>query len=209
MWHGGGSARMCVQTRALRSRCPARAECRQRTESCHLVAQQLVPSHPAPTALPPRRSKYNIPTAQYETFTDPAAAKAFITQCGAPIVVKTSGLAAGAHSLVVRGSFCCVPSARCSLRGRHTCVCVCEPHVWLESQGRQPCGDTVWLVCQAMPRLRYRSSHTAHLLGRSPSSLLSACCRQRCDCGSDAGGCVPGGGRHDAEQCVWRGRCAP
>ncbi len=43
----------------------------------------------------PHRSKYNIPTAQYETFTDPAAAKAFITQCGAPIVVKTSGLAAG------------------------------------------------------------------------------------------------------------------
>jgi phosphoribosylamine--glycine ligase len=39
--------------------------------------------------------KYHIPTAQYETFTDPASAKAFITQCGAPIVVKTSGLAAG------------------------------------------------------------------------------------------------------------------
>ena len=45
--------------------------------------------------------KYNIPTAQYETFTDPASAKAFITQCGAPIVVKTSGLAAG------RPDLCC------------------------------------------------------------------------------------------------------
>eukprot|EP00798_Chlamydomonas_sp_ICE-L_P020715 gene20714-27527_t len=39
--------------------------------------------------------KYNIPTATYEKFTDPAAAKAFILELGAPIVVKTSGLAAG------------------------------------------------------------------------------------------------------------------
>jgi hypothetical protein len=39
--------------------------------------------------------KYNIPTAAYEAFTDPAAAKAYIQQQGAPIVVKTSGLAAG------------------------------------------------------------------------------------------------------------------
>lgn len=46
--------------------------------------------------------KYNIPTAQYETFTDPAAAKAFITQCGAPIVVKTSGLAAGKGVIVAQ-----------------------------------------------------------------------------------------------------------
>ncbi|KAI3436707.1 hypothetical protein D9Q98_006122 [Chlorella vulgaris] len=44
--------------------------------------------------------KYNIPTAQYETFSDPASAKAFITQCGAPIVVKTSGLAAGKGVIV-------------------------------------------------------------------------------------------------------------
>lgn len=44
--------------------------------------------------------KYNIPTAQYETFSDPASAKAFITQCGAPIVVKTSGLAAGKPCLL-------------------------------------------------------------------------------------------------------------
>ena len=32
--------------------------------------------------------KYNIPTAQYEKFTDPARAKAFIRELGAPIVVK-------------------------------------------------------------------------------------------------------------------------
>ena len=39
--------------------------------------------------------KYGIPTAAYEAFTDPEAAKAFIRRTGAPIVVKTSGLAAG------------------------------------------------------------------------------------------------------------------
>lgn len=39
--------------------------------------------------------KYNIPTAAYETFTDPVAAKAYIQQHGAPIVIKADGLAAG------------------------------------------------------------------------------------------------------------------
>lgn len=36
-----------------------------------------------------------VPTAAYGRFTDPAAAKAFIAQQGAPIVVKADGLAAG------------------------------------------------------------------------------------------------------------------
>jgi phosphoribosylamine--glycine ligase len=40
--------------------------------------------------------KHGIPTAGYDVFTDAAAAKAFIKAHGAPIVVKTSGLAAGA-----------------------------------------------------------------------------------------------------------------
>lgn len=40
--------------------------------------------------------RYSIPTAGYDVFTDPKEAKAFITAHGAPIVVKTSGLAAGA-----------------------------------------------------------------------------------------------------------------
>lgn len=47
--------------------------------------------------------KYNIPTAAYESFTDQAAAKAYIQQQGAPIVVKTSGLAAG-KGVIVAGS---------------------------------------------------------------------------------------------------------
>ncbi len=39
--------------------------------------------------------RHGIPTAAYQTFTDPAAAKAYIESQGAPIVVKADGLAAG------------------------------------------------------------------------------------------------------------------
>jgi phosphoribosylamine--glycine ligase len=39
--------------------------------------------------------RHGIPTAEYETFSDPAAAHAYIDQKGAPIVVKADGLAAG------------------------------------------------------------------------------------------------------------------
>ncbi|XP_073151236.1 phosphoribosylamine--glycine ligase [Henckelia pumila] len=39
--------------------------------------------------------KYAIPTAKYQTFTDPSAAKEYIKKEGAPIVVKADGLAAG------------------------------------------------------------------------------------------------------------------
>lgn len=39
--------------------------------------------------------KYDIPTAKYKTFTDPAAAKQYIQEQGAPIVIKADGLAAG------------------------------------------------------------------------------------------------------------------
>jgi phosphoribosylamine--glycine ligase len=40
-------------------------------------------------------TRHNIPTARYQTFTDPAAAHAYIEQEGAPIVIKADGLAAG------------------------------------------------------------------------------------------------------------------
>ncbi len=40
-------------------------------------------------------AKYGVPTAAYGRFTDAEAAKAFIRAKGAPIVVKTDGLAAG------------------------------------------------------------------------------------------------------------------
>ncbi|MDH5858020.1 phosphoribosylamine--glycine ligase [Lampropedia aestuarii] len=39
--------------------------------------------------------RHGIPTAAFDTFTDVAAAKAYIDQLGAPIVVKADGLAAG------------------------------------------------------------------------------------------------------------------
>ncbi|CAD6268069.1 unnamed protein product [Miscanthus lutarioriparius] len=39
--------------------------------------------------------KYNIPTAKYQTFTNPADAKQYVKDQGAPIVVKADGLAAG------------------------------------------------------------------------------------------------------------------
>jgi phosphoribosylamine--glycine ligase len=39
--------------------------------------------------------RHGIPTADYDTFTDPALAHAFVDRLGAPIVVKADGLAAG------------------------------------------------------------------------------------------------------------------
>ncbi|MGO3743742.1 phosphoribosylamine--glycine ligase [Kerstersia sp.] len=39
--------------------------------------------------------RHNIPTAAYQTFTDPAEAHAYIDAQGAPIVIKADGLAAG------------------------------------------------------------------------------------------------------------------
>ncbi len=44
--------------------------------------------------------KYNIPTAQYARFSDPNAAKIYIIDKGAPIVIKTDGLAAGKGVIV-------------------------------------------------------------------------------------------------------------
>src|SRR5205085_2195867 len=40
-------------------------------------------------------AKYGIPTAAYGRFSDAASAKAFVTEKGAPIVVKADGLALG------------------------------------------------------------------------------------------------------------------
>ena len=39
--------------------------------------------------------RHGIPTAEYETFTDAAAAHAYVDEKGAPIVIKADGLAAG------------------------------------------------------------------------------------------------------------------
>ena len=45
-------------------------------------------------------ARYNIPTAAYQSFTDHAAAVAYIKEQGAPIVVKADGLAAGKGVIV-------------------------------------------------------------------------------------------------------------
>ena len=47
--------------------------------------------------------RHGIPTAAYETFTDIAAAHAYVDKLGAPIVVKADGLAAG-KGVVVAGT---------------------------------------------------------------------------------------------------------
>ena len=44
--------------------------------------------------------RHNIPTADYETFTDPVAAANFVRSHGAPIVIKADGLAAGKGVIV-------------------------------------------------------------------------------------------------------------
>ena len=61
--------------------------------------------------------KNGIPTAAYETFTDADRAKAFVREHGAPIVVKTSGLAAGEQAL------CCalLCAALCAVLGSVLC----------------------------------------------------------------------------------------
>ncbi len=45
-------------------------------------------------------AEHNIPTATYQGFTDAAAAKAYIDEQGAPIVIKADGLAAGKGVIV-------------------------------------------------------------------------------------------------------------
>lgn len=46
--------------------------------------------------------RHGIQTAAYETFTDPVAAKAYISRQGAPIVIKADGLAAGKGVVVAQ-----------------------------------------------------------------------------------------------------------
>jgi len=46
--------------------------------------------------------KHGIPTARFETFVDPAAARAFCRELGPPLVVKADGLAGGKGALVCR-----------------------------------------------------------------------------------------------------------
>ncbi|WP_330924257.1 phosphoribosylamine--glycine ligase [Candidatus Sororendozoicomonas aggregata] len=47
-------------------------------------------------------ARHNIPTAEYQSFTDISAAKAYIAEKGAPVVVKADGLAAGKGVILAR-----------------------------------------------------------------------------------------------------------
>ncbi len=47
-------------------------------------------------------AKHGIPTARFQTFVDPVAARAFCRELGPPLVVKADGLAAGKGVLVCR-----------------------------------------------------------------------------------------------------------
>jgi len=49
-------------------------------------------------------ARHAIPTAAYQTFTEPAAAHAYIDRHGAPIVVKADGLAAGKGVVVAQSA---------------------------------------------------------------------------------------------------------
>ena len=57
-------------------------------------------------------TRYNIPTASYGRFTEPAPAKAFIEDRGAPIVVKADGLAAGKGVITVSYTHLTLPTKR-------------------------------------------------------------------------------------------------
>lgn len=47
-------------------------------------------------------ARHQIPTAAYQTFTDIAAAKAFVVKMGTPIVIKADGLAAGKGVIIAQ-----------------------------------------------------------------------------------------------------------
>src|SRR5690606_7212307 len=62
--------------------------------------------------------KYNIPTAEYRTFTDVDEAVAYIQEKGAPIVIKADGLAAGKGVIVAMTEEEAVQAVREMLEGR-------------------------------------------------------------------------------------------
>jgi phosphoribosylamine--glycine ligase len=63
-------------------------------------------------------AKYNIPTAAYGRFTDIKNAEEFIKKNGAPIVVKTDGLAAGKGVIIAQSEAEAIEAARDMLAGK-------------------------------------------------------------------------------------------
>jgi len=69
-----------LQWEGLRAFGPCKAAAR--LESSKVFAKEIM-------------NKYGIPTAEYEVFTEHEAAKKYIRDCGAPLVIKADGLALG------------------------------------------------------------------------------------------------------------------
>ena len=62
--------------------------------------------------------RYNIPTAEYAVFDDPGMAKAYISEKGAPIVVKADGLALGKGVVVARDTDSALAAVDSMMRDR-------------------------------------------------------------------------------------------
>lgn len=62
-------------------------------------------------------ARHHIPTARYQSFTDPDAAEVFITEMGAPVVVKADGLAAGKGVILAQSELEAIAAVRGMLSG--------------------------------------------------------------------------------------------
>jgi phosphoribosylamine--glycine ligase len=62
-------------------------------------------------------ARRHIPTARYQSFTDPDAAEAFIREMGAPVVVKADGLAAGKGVILAQSEAEAIAAMRGMLSG--------------------------------------------------------------------------------------------
>lgn len=62
-------------------------------------------------------ARHRIPTARYQSFTDPDAAEAYIGEMGAPVVVKADGLAAGKGVILAQSELEAIAAVRGMLSG--------------------------------------------------------------------------------------------
>ena len=62
-------------------------------------------------------ARHGIPTARYQSFTDPDAAEAYISAMGAPVVVKADGLAAGKGVILAQSELEAIAAVRGMLSG--------------------------------------------------------------------------------------------
>ena len=83
--------------------------------------------------------KYNIPTAAYETFSDPEKALAYVDACPLPTVVKADGLALGKGVLIwSSGATTTKSTAYCFAAARAPGMSVAEPPRQMASAAMPP-----------------------------------------------------------------------